>query len=98
MTRRKNELGVKFCIVCGKRIPECSSRHKICSNRCARKRKNLARHGMAAPYEYAAEPPIASYTLGELNKRAADMGLSYGQYMGKIYSGGISFEGIRRAN
>ena len=98
MTKKKNSMSVKFCIVCGKRIPECSSRHKICSNRCARKRKNLARHGMAAPYEYATEPPIASYSLGELERRAAAVGLSYGQYMSKLYSGGIRLEGIRRAH
>ncbi len=98
MTKRKRGAGVKFCIVCGKRIPECSNRHKICSDRCARKRKNLARQGLAAPYEYATEPPIASYTLGEIQKRAMAAGLSYGQYMSRVHSGGITFEGIQKAN
>lgn len=98
MTKRKREAGVKFCIVCGKRIPECSNRHKLCSRRCARKRKNLARQGMAAPYEYADEPPLASYSLGELERRAMEAGLSYGQYMSKLYNGGKGFEGMQRAN
>ena len=97
MTKRKSE-GIKFCIVCGKRIPECSNRHKICSERCAKRRKNLTRKGMAAPYEYAKEPPIAYYSLGEIQKRARAAGLSYGQYMSRVYSGGMSFEGIQKAN
>lgn len=97
MTKRKSE-GIKFCIVCGKRIPECSNRHKICSERCARRRKNLTRKGMAAPYEYAKEPPIAYYSLGEIQKRASAAGLSYGKYMSRVYNGGMSFEGIQKAN
>lgn len=96
MTKRKREAGVKFCIVCGKRIPECSNRQKICSNHCARVRKNLAHRGMAAPYEYADEPPIESYSLGELQRRAMEAGLSYGQYMSKLHSGGLRFENIKK--
>ena len=99
MTKRKRGAGVKFCIVCGKKIPECSNRHKICSERCARKRKNLTRKGMAAPYEYATEPPITYYSLGEIQKRAMAAGLSYGQYMSRMYgSGGVNFEGVQKAN
>ncbi len=97
MTPRKRA-GVKFCIVCGKRIPENSSRHKICSNRCSLKRKLLSRKGQPAPYEYAKEPPIEAYSLGELQRRARAEGLSYGQYMSRIHSGGIKFEGLQGYN
>lgn len=97
MTKRKKGDAVKFCIVCGRKIPESSNRHKICSERCARKRKNLTRSGLAAPYEYAQEPPIAYYSLGELQKRAMAEGMSYGKYMSKLHSGGIKL-GIQKAN
>lgn len=97
MTKRKRP-GVKFCIVCGRKIPECSNRHKICSERCAKKRKNLTRNGLPAPYEYATEPPITYYSLGEIQRRARAEGLSYGQYMSRLYSGGMTFEGIQKAN
>ncbi len=97
MTKRKRGTGAKFCIVCGRKIPESSNRHKICSERCARKRKNLARNGKPAPYEYASEPPITYYSLGEIQRRAMAEGLSYGQYMSRVYSGGIKF-GIQKAN
>lgn len=83
MSKRKNELAIKFCIVCGKRIPETSNRHKICSDRCARKRKNLHRRGMPAPYENAIESPAQAHTLAELNAEARKLGLTYGQYMQK---------------
>ncbi len=97
MTKRKRA-GVKFCIVCGRKIPECSNRHKICSERCAKKRKNLTRNGLPAPYEYATEPPITYYSLGEIQRRARAEGLSYGQYMSRMHSEGMSFEGIQTAN
>lgn len=98
MTKRKRGSGVKFCIVCGRKIPESSNRHKICSPACARKRKNLTRNGMAAPYEYASEPPMAYYSLGEIQRRAMAQGLSYGQYMSRLHSGGIKFEGLQKVN
>lgn len=98
MTPRKRGAGVKFCIVCGKRIPENSPRHKLCSERCKLKRRYLLRRGMAAPYEYAKDPPIEAYSLGEIQKRAMDAGLSYGQYMSKLHSGGIKFEGAKVYN
>ncbi len=97
MTPRKRQ-GVKFCIVCGKKIPESSNRHKICSDRCQLKRKYLSRRGMAAPYEYASEPPMSAYSLGEIQKRARAAGLSYGQFMSRVHSGGIKFEGLQAAN
>ena len=93
VTKRKNEGAVKFCIVCGKKIPESSNRHKICGERCRLKRRYLARRGQAAPYEYATEPPIAAYSLGELQRRAREAGLSYGQYMSKLHAGGLSLHG-----
>ncbi len=98
MTERKRGAEVKFCIVCGRRIPENSPRHKICSDRCALKRRRLARRGMAAPYEYSKEPPIAAFSLGEIQRRAKMEGLSYGQFMSRVHSGGIKFEGIKAVN
>lgn len=85
MTKRKNEMAVKFCIVCGRRIPDGSNRRKICSERCRLRRRFLARRGKAAPYEYATEPPVSAYSLGEIQRRARAAGLSYGQYMSKLY-------------
>lgn len=98
MTERKKSRAVKFCIVCGKRIPEFSERHKICSERCALKRRRLSRSGQAAPYEFAKEPPIAAYSLGEIQRRARAAGMSYGAFMSSVHSGGISFEGNKTFN
>lgn len=98
MTQRKKSGAIKFCIVCGKRIPDMSSRHKICTERCARKRRNLSRNGQAAPFEFAKEPPIEAYSLGEIQRRASAAGMSYGAFMSSVHNGGISFEGIKASN
>lgn len=98
MTPRKRSTGIKFCIVCGRKIPENSNRHKLCSERCRLKRRYLARRGLPAPYEDAKEPPISAYSLGEIQKRAMAAGLSYGQYMSRVHSGGIRFEGAQGFN
>ena len=75
---------VKFCIVCGRKIPANSNRHKICGNYCAQRRKALHRQGLNAPYEFATKPPLQSQSLGEINAEARKCGLSYGQYVAQI--------------
>ena len=87
MTKRKNENAVKFCIVCGRRSPEDSSRKKICSKECDRRHRTYTRHGQPAPFEYCTEPPIQSHSLGEINAAAMAEGLSYGQYILKLHNG-----------
>ncbi len=79
--KRKDPFRIKFCIMCGKRIPPTSDRQKLCSERCAKKRKVLHRRGLPAPYENCTEPPMQTYTLGEVNAEARAHGMSYGQYM-----------------
>lgn len=98
MTERKDKNAIKFCIVCGRRIPESSNRRKICSNRCANRRRVLNRNGEAAPYEFNKEPPIAAYSLGEIQRRARLAGMSYGQFMSKVNGGGLSFERYKAFN
>ena len=87
MTKKNEQKTVKFCIVCGKRIPESSSRKKLCSVRCDRRRRAYTRQGKSAPYEHCTEPPLQARSLGELNAAAMAEGLSYGRYIQKYYSG-----------
>ncbi len=75
---------IKFCIVCGRKIPANSMRRKLCSDRCTLKRKQLLRHGQVAPFESCAEPPLQSKTLGEINAEARKQHMTYGQYMAKL--------------
>lgn len=85
MTKRKYT-GIKFCIVCGKRIPENSPRHKICSNECRLKRRQFNKKGLPAPYENCTEPPAQAKPLSEINAEARRSGLSYGQFMAERYA------------
>ena len=87
MTKQKND--IKFCIVCGKRIPSSSNRHKLCSKQCSDRRRVLHRHGLPAPYEFATEPPAQAYTLGEVNAEARRRGMSYGEYMDALSRGAV---------
>ncbi len=89
---KRNRTRIKWCIVCGKRIPECSPRLKVCSKHCALRRKNLSRHGLSAPYEYVTEPPIQSFTLAEINAEARAPRLTYGQYVAQLAAGKIKRE------
>ena len=70
---------VKFCDVCGRRIPETSFRRRVCGEACRQRKKNGY-----APYKKFLHPPYDDLT--ELQKKAQKEGLSYGNYMAKIYN------------
>ena len=64
----------KFCVVCGRRIPELSLRRKVCSEFCR------ARYTCGyAPYKGYKLLPYDDLTA--LQEEAAKMGVSYGKYM-----------------
>ena len=65
---------VKFCVVCGRRIPEISMRRKTCSDFCLRRKKCGY-----APYLKYKKPPFDDLTL--LQQKAHKAGMSYGKYM-----------------
>lgn len=65
---------VKFCVVCGRKIPELSLRRRVCSDFCRRRKKCGY-----APYIDYDKPPFDDLT--ELQQRAKEKGMSYGQYM-----------------
>ena len=69
---------VKFCVVCGRRIPELSLRRRVCSDFCRRRFKCGY-----APYINYDKPPFDDLT--ELQKKAQAKGMSYGQYMATKY-------------
>ena len=64
----------KFCVVCGRRIPELSLRRKTCSKYCYRRAKSGY-----TPYIDYEGPPYDDLT--EIQKKAQSLGLSYGQYV-----------------
>lgn len=68
------EREVKFCVVCGRRIPELSLRKISCSKFCYKRKKCGY-----APYINYKKPPFEDLTL--LQQKAQKMGLSYGKYM-----------------
>ena len=68
---------VKFCIVCGRRIPALSLRRKICSEFCHSRYKCGY-----APYKNYKFPPYDDLT--ELQKKAHAAGMSYGKYMASL--------------
>ena len=65
---------VKFCVVCGRKIPEMSLRRITCSKFCMTRKKSGY-----APYINYEKPPYEDLT--ELQKMAQAAGLSYGKYM-----------------
>lgn len=69
---------VKFCVVCGRKIPELSLRQRVCSEFCRRRKKSGY-----APYINYTEPPFDDLT--ELQRQASSLGMSYGQYMAMKY-------------
>ncbi|MBQ8808468.1 MAG: hypothetical protein IJZ81_04105 [Clostridia bacterium] len=75
------EQKVKFCVVCGRRIPELSIRRKTCGEYCRARRKCGY-----MPYANYKEPPYEDLTL--LQQKAQEAGLSYGNYMAKLYNMG----------
>lgn len=68
------ERKTKFCVVCGRRIPELSLRKVTCGKFCYRRKK-----GGYAPYINYKVQPYDDLTL--LQKKAQEMGISYGKYM-----------------
>lgn len=69
----------KFCVVCGRRIPELSLRRRTCSDFCRRRKK-----AGYAPYIDCPELPYDDLTL--LQQQAQASGMSYGKYMAKLYN------------
>lgn len=69
----------KFCIVCGKRIPELSSRRTTCSEFC----RSRYKCGYA-PYKDRKGPVFDALTTAQME--AAKMGMSYGKYTAMKYS------------
>lgn len=69
----------KFCIVCGRSIPDASSRKTICSEACRirYKRGDTPFKGYKGPIRDA---------LTEAQQAAAKLGMSYGQYMAMKYN------------
>ena len=65
---------VKFCVVCGRRIPEMSLRKVTCSEFC-RARKKCG----YAPYRNYTKPPFDDLIM--LQQKAHSKGLSYGKYV-----------------
>ncbi len=68
----------KFCIVCGRRIPELSLRRRTCSDFC-RSRYNCG----YAPYKRYSALPYEDLT--SIQEDAHKMGMSYGKYMAMKY-------------
>ena len=69
----------KFCIVCGRRIPEMSLRRRTCSDFC----RARAKCGYAPYRNYTALPYD---DLTGLQEEAQKKGMSYGKYMAMKYS------------
>ena len=67
----------KFCVVCGRRIPELSLRRRVCSDFC---RKRTMRG--YAPYLNCTEPPFSKLT--EMQMEASEKGMSYGKYVASL--------------
>jgi hypothetical protein len=68
---------VKFCVVCGRRIPELSLRKTTCSKFCYKRRKS----GFA-PFLNCEFPPYKDLT--DYQKEAQKKGMSYGQYVASL--------------
>lgn len=68
----------KFCIVCGRRIPELSLRRRTCSDFC-RARYNCG----YAPYKRYSALPYDDLT--SIQEDAHKVGMSYGKYMAMKY-------------
>ena len=68
----------KFCIVCGRRIPELSIRTKTCSEFC----RSRYKCGYA-PYKDYKQMPYEDLTSIQVDARK--MGMSYGKYMEMKY-------------
>lgn len=64
----------KFCIVCGRRIPELSLRKKTCSEFC----RSRSKCGYA-PYKDCTELPYDDLT--SIQEEAQSAGMTYGKYM-----------------
>lgn len=71
-----NKEKIKFCVVCGRRIPELSMRKKTCGPHCSNRKKNGY-----APYINYDKPPYEDLT--RLQQMAHKEGLSYGKFMAK---------------
>jgi hypothetical protein len=71
------ESKTKFCVVCGKKIPELSRRKVTCSDYC-RSRKKCG----YAPYLNYDVPPFGDLT--EYQMAAQKRGMSYGQYVASL--------------
>ena len=69
---------VKFCVVCGRRIPEMSLRKVTCSEFC-RARKKCG----YAPYRNYTRPPFDDLTM--LQQKAQRSGMSYGKFVAQMY-------------
>lgn len=68
----------KFCVVCGKRIPESSLRKTTCSEFC----RSRYKCGYT-PYKNCKKPPFDDLTT--LQQKAHKEGMSYGKYMAMKY-------------
>ena len=64
----------KFCVVCGRRIPELSMRRKTCSNFCLRRKK-----AGYAPYLGSTKLPFDDLT--SIQEDAQKAGMTYGKYV-----------------
>ena len=69
----------KFCIVCGKSIPEMSRRKTTCSEFCRSRYKCGD-----TPYKNCKEIPFNALTTAQME--AAKLGMSYGKYMAMKYN------------
>ena len=68
---------VKFCVVCGRRIPALSLRRRVCSDFCRNRKKSGY-----APYINYTCPPFSDVT--EIQLKAAEKGMSYGKYVASL--------------
>lgn len=75
----------KFCIVCGRRIPQLSLRKSTCSEYCRRRYKSGY-----APYKNCKELPY-DYDLTSIQQEAQKRGMSYGKYVAMKYEKELTY-------
>lgn len=69
------------CELCGEKFLSYRSNIKYCSDAC----RNEAKKGYDSVKRQRGEVTTPSSTLAEINQQARDAGMSYGQYVAKLY-------------
>ena len=77
---------IKKCVICGKEFESVKAHTITCSPECAKERNIITNRLYYEKHKRTKKKKSKQNTLVDINKKARDSGMTYGEYVGLVLS------------